>query len=811
MDHASAASTDTPLAVTPYGGAGANYGYLARAPYVTDLTSSSAQVNWATSASLTTLGSVQVAQESGGTCPSSVTTWSANALPATNALPVAVKAGSWLQSSSVLGSAFTIQGSSSTDSDNQSSVLVDGLSPTNQTGLQPATTYCYAVFSSDVTGAANLLPTSEPFQSFTTLANPNASSTKPVTFDVVGDTGENFSYTSSKEQLPFLGNSNPNAPVNPDQASVFSQIGASTKQATNPAQFLLVAGDVGYSDGSQQNYGDLQQTETVPAEGTANPEVSNIFGPSYFPETGGIPTYVADGNHGQNPTTLMDWPTTATAESSGGTYDEDFPNNSASDGVSPTITSPDDWYAFSSGNVRVYVLDAAWGDSNIGSATGSLCPTPSDCLGYQADASEHWQTTSPEYQWLQKDLSNSAYSGMVKMAVFHFPLRSVNATQPSDPYLENDSSVNPAAATSLEALLAEHGVALAFNGHAHTYQRIIPNHAYASNQLINYVTGGGGGWSEPVTGGSCSTMITTASVYALGWSPAQTAAAQSSSPGKGSSCGQNVPAASTVSAADVYNYLQVTVQGSSVTVTPYNAAGQPFDQQTYAPPTITSASSAAFAPGTLGSFTVTTASNPSPALSASGVPSWATFVDNGNGTATLSGTPPTGTTGTFPVTITAANGFGTPVTQAFSLSTGTAAYATPQLVQSVQENESGTATSLEAPDNDQIREPSGGLGERVHRGDESNHRLRLRRQCMDAGPGLVELRRGQRLRWRDVVLGQRQARHLDQSDDQIGRVDCHGGRGVLGGGNDECPRCLGRYGGKGIGCQLGHGHVYHCQ
>src|SRR5664279_1877938 len=94
--------------------------------------------------------------------------------------------------------------------------------------------------------------------------------------------------------------------------------------------------------------------------------------------------------------------------------------------------------AFSSGNVRVYVLDASWADGNFGSTTGALCSTPSACTGYQADADEHWQTASAEYRWLANDLST--HPGGVKFALFHFPLRSNNATQPSDPYLQNTSA-----------------------------------------------------------------------------------------------------------------------------------------------------------------------------------------------------------------------------------------------------------------------------------------------------------------------------------------------------------------------------------
>ena len=78
------------------------------------------------------------------------------------------------------------------------------------------------------------------------------------------------------------------------------------------------------------------------------------------------------------------------------------------------------------------------------------------------------------------------------------------------------------------------------------------------------------------------------------------------------------------------------------------------------PPSLTSASSAAFTQNVAGSFTVTTsgfAGKPVPVLSESGaLPSGVTFVDNIDGTATLAGTPADGTAGkTYPITITAAS------------------------------------------------------------------------------------------------------------------------------------------------------------
>ena len=54
---------------------------------------------------------------------------------------------------------------------------------------------------------------------------------------------------------------------------------------------------------------------------------------------------------------------------------------------------------------------------------------------------------------------------------------------------------------------------------------------------------------------------------------------------------------------------------------------------------------------------MTTTGFPTAALSETGaLPTGVTFVDNGDGTATLAGTPAAGTVGTYAMTITAANG-----------------------------------------------------------------------------------------------------------------------------------------------------------
>jgi hypothetical protein len=96
-------------------------------------------------------------------------------------------------------------------------------------------------------------------------------------------------------------------------------------------------------------------------------------------------------------------------------------------------------------------------------------------------------------------------------------------------------------------------------------------------------------------------------------------------------------------------------------------------------PTITSATSASTGMRVPFSFAVTTTGDPTPSLSESGaLPSGLSFVDNGDGTATISGTAATGTNGNYPVTISAGNGMGTSATQNFTL-TITTSTSTPAI------------------------------------------------------------------------------------------------------------------------------------
>jgi hypothetical protein len=86
----------------------------------------------------------------------------------------------------------------------------------------------------------------------------------------------------------------------------------------------------------------------------------------------------------------------------------------------------------------------------------------------------------------------------------------------------------------------------------------------------------------------------------------------------------------------------------------------------------TSITSSTSTTGTVGKnldYTVTTSHAwPLPAINEQGVlPGGVTFVDNGDGTATLAGVPAAGTGGAYPVAITSANGVGSNATQSFVL------------------------------------------------------------------------------------------------------------------------------------------------
>lgn len=97
-------------------------------------------------------------------------------------------------------------------------------------------------------------------------------------------------------------------------------------------------------------------------------------------------------------------------------------------------------------------------------------------------------------------------------------------------------------------------------------------------------------------------------------------------------------------------------------------ATQKFTLTVQQAPAVTSAAHTTFATGQKGSFTITASGYPSATLTESGtLPAGVTFTANGNGTATLTGTPQSGSGGAYTLAITAKNGVLPAATQTFTL------------------------------------------------------------------------------------------------------------------------------------------------
>ena len=89
-------------------------------------------------------------------------------------------------------------------------------------------------------------------------------------------------------------------------------------------------------------------------------------------------------------------------------------------------------------------------------------------------------------------------------------------------------------------------------------------------------------------------------------------------------------------------------------------------------PAITSAASAQFQVGVPGSMILKSTGFPVPSVtSVGGLPAGVTFQDNGDGTATLTGTPGPRSAGSYHLSLTAANGVGGNAHQTFNLVVGT--------------------------------------------------------------------------------------------------------------------------------------------
>ena len=234
-------------------------------------------------------------------------------------------------------------------------------------GLTPNTAYCYRVFQNgiDLLGAATTFRTA-----------PATGSVTPFKFAVVGDWGQGTTA----------------------EANVFSQI------ANGQPNFVMTVGDNVYANGSNTEYGDLSG--------------GNVFPAGYLPKLGGaVPIFAAQGNHGftTNLPYLQTFPQDASVAASAGTFA--VQSYCCAAGTSGTNNYASAWYAFTWGNARFYVLEAAFADTNG---------------DYQGDFTSHWNgpvagctPCGQEMTWLQNDLAANA-SVPLKFAFFHYPLYSDN-------------------------------------------------------------------------------------------------------------------------------------------------------------------------------------------------------------------------------------------------------------------------------------------------------------------------------------------------------------------------------------------------
>jgi len=130
----------------------------------------------------------------------------------------------------------------------------------------------------------------------------------------------------------------------------------------------------------------------------------------------------------------------------------------------------------------------------------------------------------------------------------------------------------------------------------------------------------------------------------------------------------------------------VAVGTYTITFTATNSVGtatQTFTLVVRSAPVITSAPSDTVPPGSGFTFAVTATGTPTPALSASGLPTGVTFVDNGGGSGTLTGLNNVASN-TYAITLTATNSAGT-ATQPFTLVVSAASVPTFTSVNSATE------------------------------------------------------------------------------------------------------------------------------
>jgi hypothetical protein len=156
-----------------------------------------------------------------------------------------------------------------------------------------------------------------------------------------------------------------------------------------------------------------------------------------------------------------------------------------------------------------------------------------------------------------------------------------------------------------------------------------------------------------------------------------------------------LPSGVTLSSAGVLSGTPAAGTGGTypITITAANGVGssatQSFTLTVTQAPVITSPNTMTFTTGSPGTFTVSATGFPAPTFSKTGaLPSGVTLSSAG----VLSGTPATGSAGTYPLMITAANGVGSGATQSFTLTVVAGALTITSPTSSNQVTVAGGAT-----------------------------------------------------------------------------------------------------------------------
>ena len=304
-------------------------------------------------------------------------------------------------------------------------------------GLVPGVTYTYTLGSGDSTAGRNFSASfSQP---------PGRGDAQTVTFLVAADMGaadvdgsnwDDTGCVASRTELSMRGWDNRPAANTTAQMLRCVTTGCAAAGLTRP-QAVVVNGDVSYARG----FGAIWQA----------------FLNQMAPIAAAVPLMTCPGNHESN------WPHVGTAWNtssldSGGeggvVYGHLFP-------MPPPSSTSQPWYSFDVGRVHLAVLST---EADVGAG-------------------------SPQVQWLAADLAAAAGADWKIVMAHRFFY--VDSSTP-----DADAAAGAALRAALEPVMEQHGVALTFTGHHHSYQRTKPllNGAMApqGSGIIHVVAGHAG-------------------------------------------------------------------------------------------------------------------------------------------------------------------------------------------------------------------------------------------------------------------------------------------------------------------------------